>query len=302
MDNAGQTRFDRWLAAIMGFACPIFETLFSIFPKNIAEPLTFFCAEFLAFGIKQAWACLFGGVMLAGIIGTSLFYPEDAHLTRYDFLFLYAISIQVLFLLTKMEHAPEALVILIFHIVGTVMEIFKTDIGSWTYPEENIFRIGGVPMFSGFMYAAIGSYIARVMRIFRVRFNVYPPKILPFGLAILIYVNFFTHHYILDFRWALFAGIFLIYWRTIFHIQIWRIHFPMPILIGFFLVALFIWIAENIGTITKTWLYPNQLDGWHMVSLQKMGSWYLLMILSFILITLVHKPKLKSKSLIQKVK
>jgi uncharacterized membrane protein YoaT (DUF817 family) len=33
------------------------------------------------------------------------------------------------------------------------------------YPEPSLLRIGGVPLFSGFMYAAVGSYIARVWRI-----------------------------------------------------------------------------------------------------------------------------------------
>ena len=40
--------------------------------------------EFISFGIKQAWACLFGGLMLALLLGTFLWYPQDAALARYD--------------------------------------------------------------------------------------------------------------------------------------------------------------------------------------------------------------------------
>ena len=65
----------------------------------------------------------------------------------------------------------------------------------------------------------------------------------------------------------------------------------MPLLIGFFLVSLFIWIAENIGTFTKTWLYPGQETGWYLVPIEKLGSWYLLMIISCVLVTLVHRPQ-----------
>ena len=65
----------------------------------------------------------------------------------------------------------------------------------------------------------------------------------------------------------------------------------MPLLVGFFLVSLFIWLAENIATFTQTWLYPGQEAGWHMVSLQKLGSWYLLMIVSWVLVTLIHPPQ-----------
>src|SRR5690606_37626437 len=129
--------------------------------------------EFLVFGLKQAWACLFGGTLLFLIVGTRYLWPDDAPLGRYDFLFLAALSIQALLLLARLETWGEASVILIFHIVGTAMELFKTDVGSWAYPEDSLFRLGGVPLFSGFMYASVGSYIARITRIFDMRYSAY---------------------------------------------------------------------------------------------------------------------------------
>ena len=57
--------------------------------------------EFLLFGFKQAWACLFGGLLLFLLLVTHLFYPEDAALHRYDFLTISAVLIQVLLLLFK---------------------------------------------------------------------------------------------------------------------------------------------------------------------------------------------------------
>ena len=65
----------------------------------------------------------------------------------------------------------------------------------------------------------------------------------------------------------------------------------MPLLLGAVLTAFFIWIAENLGTYASAWVYPDQADGWTPVSLAKMGSWYLLMMLSFVLVTLVHPPR-----------
>ena len=62
----------------------------------------------------------------------------------------------------------------------------------------------------------------------------------------------------------------------------------MPLLVGFGLVALFIWFAENIGTFARAWNYPGQEGEWQMVSLAKYGSWYLLMLISFVLVTLVQ--------------
>ncbi|MDG1827136.1 MAG: DUF817 domain-containing protein [Henriciella sp.] len=247
--------------------------------------------DFLVFGIKQAWACLFGGLLLAGIIATTYFYPTNGYLSRYDFLVIYAVAIQLIFLITKLERPSEALVILIFHIVGTAMEVFKTDAGSWAYPEESLFRIGAVPLFSGFMYAAVGSYLARVSRVFEFRWTGYPPRIWTLILAAAIYINFFAHHYTYDVRYVLFAACGLIFWRTKVHFRVWRWRHQMPLLIGFFLVSLFIWIAENIGTFTKTWLYPGQETGWYLVPIEKLGSWYLLMIISWVLVTLVHRPQ-----------
>ena len=61
----------------------------------------------------------------------------------------------------------------------------------------------------------------------------------------------------------------------------------MPLLLGLVLVALFIWFAENIGTFTAAWVYPNQKEGWRMVGLAKLGSWFLLMIISYVLVASV---------------
>ena len=246
--------------------------------------------EFITFGVKQGWACLFGGLMLAMLVGSYLFYPADAALARYDFITIMAIFIQALLLILRLETWEEARIILIFHIVGTLMEIFKTHMGSWIYPEPSVLQIMGVPLFSGFMYACVGSYIARVWRIFDFRFDRFPPLIWQAVLALLAYVNFFAHHYLPDIRWALFAGVVLLYGRTVIWFKADETHRPMPLIIGLFLVALFIWFAENLGTYARAWSYPGQETGWHMVSLAKLGSWYLLMLISFVLVAWVHKP------------
>jgi uncharacterized membrane protein YoaT (DUF817 family) len=251
--------------------------------------------EFLLFGLKQAWACLFGALMLALILGTHLFWPAHAaqdriYLARYDFLVIAAIIVQALLLATKLERWEEAAVIFIFHAVGTVMEIFKTAHGAWIYPEPSFLRIGGAPLFSGFMYGCIGSYIARIWRLFEIRFISYPPLWTTWTLAILSYINFFSHHYLPDIRIALFGFSGLIFWRT------WIVFTPdlkprsMPMILGLALVSLFIWFAENLGTFASAWVYPSQRHGWRPVPIEKLGAWYLLMLLSYVLVTLVHRP------------
>jgi uncharacterized membrane protein YoaT (DUF817 family) len=228
--------------------------------------------------------------MLALLLGTHLFHPIDAPIARYDFLTIAALLVQLAMLAFRLETLAEARVILAFHVVGTVMELFKTAHGSWTYPEASLLRIGNVPLFSGFMYACVGSYIARVWRIFDFRFDHFPTRPVLIGLAAAIYVNFFAHHWLPDIRLILFAAIGLIFWRTTVWFRPFRQRRRMPLLLGFFLVALFIWFAENIATYSNAWLYPHQHSGWTMVSPSKLGAWYLLMIISFVLVAMIQ-PK-----------
>lgn len=252
--------------------------------------------EFLLFGLKQGWACLFGALMLVLLLGTHIVYPPQSALARYDFLTLAAFAIQVAMLGFRLETWEEAKVILAFHIVGTVMELFKTVAGSWIYPEGSVLHIGAVPLFSGFMYACVGSYIARIWRIFDFRFDYFPSQRALILLATAIYVNFFAHHWLPDIRWGLFAMIGIMFWRTTVWFRPFRTYRQMPLIFGFLLVALFIWFAENIGTLSNAWLYPQQKHGWTMVSPTKLGAWYLLMIISFVLVSLVQRTQLHPPS------
>ena len=160
-----------------------------------------------------------------------------AVLTFFVFLSAVAICIQAAMLIFRLETLEEAKVILAYHVVGTIMEVFKTDIGSWVYPEASFFRVGGVPLFSGFMYAAIGSYIARCWRLFDFRFLHHPPLWAVYLLAVAIYVNFYTHHYTFDVRYLLFAAAAVIFGRTWIYYKVWHVYRRMPLLVGWGAVA-----------------------------------------------------------------
>jgi len=191
----------------------------------------------------------------------------------------------------RLETSDEAKVILIYHFVGTAMEIFKTQAGSWIYPEPNFFRIAGVPLFSGFMYACIGSYLCRAWRLFDFEFTQHPRRLGLIALSVAIYLNFFSHHFMPDLRWLLFAWAGWLFFRTRVYFRVWHHYRSMPLLLGLLLVSLFIWFSENIGTFTRIWLYPSQRQGWSMVSVDKLGSWFLLLIISYTLVSLVNAPR-----------
>ena len=247
-------------------------------------------AECVMFVLKQGWSALFGILLLCAIIGSRLIWNDHWAIARYDALVIFAISTQIAFLYFKLETWEEARVILLFHLTGTAMEIFKIYAGSWAYPGDGVLKIMQVPLFSGFMYAAVGSYMARVIRVFEMRFTPFPPFHWHLFLAALIYVNFFAHHYLPDIRMVLFAATILLYART----RIWfrmgtqSRFWWMPLPLAAFFSSFFLWLAENIGTLTKTWVYAGQTDG-QAVSFAKMGSWYLLLYVSFATVTFVTR-------------
>ena len=93
-----------------------------------------------------------------------------------------------------------------------------------------------------------------------------------------------------DFRWLLFLWTLLLFGRVRIYFTVDRMPRWMPLVVAGVLTAFFLWIAENVGTATGTWLYPGA-GAWKPVSLQKLGSWYLLLTISFVLVTIVNRPR-----------
>jgi len=157
-----------------------------------------FAVEFFYFGIKEARACLFVVLFFAAVFtlprGGILGVP------RYDLLLAIALAIQAWMLWMKLETIDELKAICLFHAIGFALEAFKTSSGiqSWSYPDFAYTKMFGVPLFSGFMYAAIGSYIIQAWRLLDVRIEHHPKLWMASLIALLIYANFFTHHYIGD--------------------------------------------------------------------------------------------------------
>jgi len=245
-------------------------------------------ADLALFLGKQAWAAAFGVLLLLAILGTRQVWQADWALARYDALFLIAVTIQALFLALKLETLDEAKVIVLFHLTGTAMEFFKVQAGSWAYPEAGMLKILGVPLFSGFMYASVGSYMARAIRGFDMVFAPFPPYPAVLALAVAIYVNFFAHHFLPDIRIALFAATILLFARTRIHFRIDRGWYAMRLPVAAFLSSLFLFVAENIGTLTGTWLYAGQ-DTDTPVRYAMIGSWYLLLHVSFATVLMVFR-------------
>lgn len=263
-------RFDQWLM--------------SVTTPTGSSVMQRFCWEFLFFGIKQARACLFVGLFFLSV----LLVPRQGvvGISRYDVLLLLALLIQSWMVWAKLETWDEAKAISLFHVVGFALEVFKTSgaIQSWSYPDPALSKVFGVPLFAGFMYAAVGSYIIQIWRLMELRVRHHPPYWMAALIASLIYLNFFSHHYIGDYRWYLAAITLGLYARTVVYYHPLEKERQMPLLLGFVLVGFFIWLAENISTFMGLWSYPNQLGAWSVVHVGKWSSWSLLVIMTFTIV------------------
>lgn len=241
--------------------------------------------EFWYFGIKQVRACLFVGLFFAAVFAV----PRAGILgiPRYDVLLIIALGIQAWMVWAKLETWDELKAISLFHIIGFALEVFKTSSGirSWSYPDFAYTKLLGVPLFSGFMYAAVGSYIIQAWRFFDLQVKHHPPYWMATLIAAAIYINFFTHHYIGDYRWYVAACALGLYARATVIFRPLDKERTMPLLVSFLLIGFFIWIAENISTFFSVWRYPNQMGAWATVHVGKWSSWSLLVIMTFTIVT-----------------
>jgi uncharacterized membrane protein YoaT (DUF817 family) len=241
--------------------------------------------EFVIFGLKQARCCVFAGSFMAMLV-LSKWVPLGP-VPRYDFILLAAIVIQAGLLVAKVESKSEAIVLCLFHLIGLMLELFKTHpaVNSWSYPEDAWSKLGTVPLYSGFMYAAVASYICQAWRIFDLKLKSYPPRWLTIALCLAIYGNCFANHFVPDSRLVLIPLVLIVFFRTRVRFIVWNERERrMPLILSFFLIGFFIWVAENFSTFFGAWVYPEQATGWTVVARQKMTSWFLLVIISFVIV------------------
>jgi uncharacterized membrane protein YoaT (DUF817 family) len=252
------------------------------------------CAlELCHFGLKQARASLFAALFFA----TVFLVPRSGvcGLPRYDVLLLAALVIQLWMLRAGLETRDELRAICLFHAVGFALEVFKTSpaIGSWSYPDPAWTKVLGVPLFSGFMYAAVGSYVIQAWRVLDLRIERHPPYWMASLIALLIYANFFTHHFIGDFRGYIAACALGLYARSQVVFRPRGRDRRMPLLLAFALIGFCIWLAENLATFLRVWSYPDQLGAWTAVHLGKWSSWSLLVMMTITIVA--HLKHIKAR-------
>jgi uncharacterized membrane protein YoaT (DUF817 family) len=248
--------------------------------------------QLIRFGWEQAMSCLFPVVIFASLAITQLI--PLPFLPRYDWLLIICLLMQFMMMRSGLETRDELKVITLFHLIGLALELFKVNMGSWSYPDEGYTKVFGVPLYSGFMYASVASYLCQAWRRLKVELVKWPPFWIVVALAAAIYLNFFTHHYWMDIRWWLSALVVIVFWRARVTYWVRGTCYRMPLSLSFVLIGFFIWIAENIATFFGAWEYPNQADAWSLVHLGKVSSWLLLVIVSFLIVATLKQVKGKN--------
>lgn len=249
--------------------------------------------QLVRFGWEQALSCLFPVVIFASLALTQM--VTLPFLPRYDWLLIICLLMQWIMVRSGLETRDELKVITVFHLIGLALEIFKVNMGSWTYPEEGYLKVFGVPLYSGFMYASVASYLCQAWRRLGIKLVNWPPFLVVVPLATAIYLNFFTHHFWIDVRWWLAILVMIVFWRAWVIYEVGGIKYRMPLVFSFILIGFFIWIAENIVTLFGAWEYPNQTDAWSLVHLGKVSSWVLLVIVSFLIVATLKQVKEKNQ-------
>ncbi|MYL34600.1 DUF817 family protein [Pontibacillus yanchengensis] len=248
-----------------------------------------FLTKLLHFGYQQALSSIFPVVIFLTLAGTKVISVPG--LPRYDLILLVCLLAQIIMVKTGLETIDELKVITLFHIFGLVLELYKVHMGSWAYPDFAYTKIAGVPLYSGFMYASVASYLVQAWRRLDVTIVRWPIAYWTVPLGALIYINFFSHHFVYDIRWVLTGALLVIFLRTMVYFTVDHERFKMPLTLSFFLIGFFIWIAENISTLLDGYRYPNQGDTWEIVHIGKISSWFLLVVVSFIIVAQLKRVK-----------
>lgn len=241
-----------------------------------------FLTQFLFFGFQEALACIFP-VSIFVILAVSQVVHVPG-LARYDFILLTCLAVQALMYFTKMETFDEIKVISLFHVFGLTLEIFKVHYGCWAYPEPAVTKIFDVPLYSGFLYASVASYMCQSWRRLDLRLLGWPRTKWVWFFAVAIYLNFFTEHFVPDIRFILMPLVFVVFRKTHVRYTVAGVDRSMPLPLAFVLIGFFVWIAENISTFLRAWQYPYQQHAWSIVHTSKITSWFLLVIISFVCI------------------
>ncbi|MEM9715681.1 MAG: DUF817 family protein [Pseudomonadota bacterium] len=238
----------------------------------------------VSWGLDQVWwqirAAVFGIAFLAAIVGTAVIWSPDWALARNDALFGVGVVLMVAVFWTGVNRMADAVPIGIVFLLGIGLELHRTGVGAWAYADGGVLKLGAKPLFVGFMYAAVASYVIRSLRLKELVVTRLPHWAVAAFVSVSIYGMFFVG--VPDWvRPAVLALAVIVFGmaRVVAPSGSWL---PVPVALG--LAAVLLWCAENVGTFSGTWTYRGQGPG-ELVDLTKISAWFLLLTVIFWVVT-----------------
>ena len=222
---------------------------------------------------------MFGAVFVVAILASAALWNADWAVARTDALFVFGVLGLVAMFALGWNALGDALPIGAVFLAGVVLEWQRTGAGAWAYEAGGVLQFGQKPLFVGFMYAAVGSYIIRSLRLKALMVTGMPAIWIGLGAGAVIYGSYFlslpswVRPLLLTFVVIVFSGA--------------RVRSPsgswLYVPVALAMAAVLLWVAENVGTFTGTWSYPGQ-GAYEFVSLSKIGAWFLLLNVCFLLV------------------
>lgn len=237
--------------------------------------------EFARFALLEVRSSVFALGIFAGLALSWL-----SPIPRYDFMLAWGLGLQAWMLLSGRESGRELAVVSLFHLLGLGLEWYKVTRGSWAYPESAWTKIGPIPLYSGFMYSAVASYMLQARRELDLTFDGLLPRWANVPVLLAVYANFLLARSFGDNRYLIIAVLVALSLRATVRFRAGGPERRMPLLVAMGLIGVFVWVAENICTALGAWVYPHQRLGWRPVEMGKISSWGLMVTVAFLLLDL----------------
>lgn len=257
---------------------PVFDEQVSLRLPERGKRLRFLAS----FVWLEAQACAFPFALVALLALTRA--VELPWIARYDWMFVFCVLIQLVMVALRIETWRDAAVVGLFHLLGMGLELYKVSNGSWSYPGESLLAVGPVPLYAGFMYGSVASFMALAWRKHRLHPEGWPPTPAALLVGVLIYLQFFVPTWSIASRIAMVIVVAFAFRRCTVHFDCAGDRYWIPMPLAFLLIGSMIYVAENIATFLGAWSYPYQAEGWVPVHGAKLFSWVLLMTVSLIVV------------------
>ena len=210
--------------------CSILIDYFDFSNKNPEGDTMFHIKQLLHFTYEQTLSCLFPVVIFLTLALSKI--VSIPGLYRYDFILIACLLMQWIMYKTGLETKDELKVITVFHLIGLLLEIYKVHFGSWSYPEEAYSKI-----FEFRFTAALCTQVSQVTYAKRGEGCIYKCIITESYFYRAIRSNdllqFFTHHFLYDFRWFLTLLLFIVFFRTFVEFSLRGVTYKIPLVLSF---------------------------------------------------------------------